>query len=365
MKKIVIVTYDMYGGGCERVIANLSNWFIDNNIECTIVTESEGPCFYDLKKEVKLVSLDNSGGSNRSIIKSYKKLRMLMRRLKPDLVISMPEKVNIWVALSLFGTGIPVVVSERNNPALYPKSKLKRALRMPCYRLATNGVVFQTQDAMSYFPKYIQNKGVIIHNPLDLNRIPSVESSTERRKEIIGVGRLVDQKNFKLLISAFSEFQKLHNDYVLKIYGEGPFQKELFKYASQILKPDSFLFPGKRSDVLELIKSSEVFVLSSDYEGMPNALIEAMALGLPVISTDCPIGGPRELIKNEVNGLLIPVGDKEALVKALCNVVNNEELRMKISRNALAIRETLEVNKIANEWLNFLQHVRSISKKTI
>ncbi|GMK38138.1 glycosyl transferase [Paenibacillus sp. CCS19] len=354
MKRIAIVTHNMYGGGCERVIAELANWFVDNHSHCTIITEYEGPCFYHLKSEVNLLALSQERQkSGIDIVKSYIKLRKMMMELKPDIILAMPDKVNIWTALSLIGSGIPVVVSERNNPAIYPISKIKRLLREPAYRLATKGVIFQTTDAKSYFSDTIQKKGIVLMNPLDMKRIPEINTGM-RNKEVVSVGRLEKQKNFHLLIEAFSEFQKVHQDYILTIYGEGSMKDELERYAREKLISNSFSFPGKRSDVLSLIRNAGIFVLSSDYEGMPNALIEAMALGLPVISTDCPIGGPRELIRDRDNGMLISVGGKEALVSALLEIVGNKELERKISRNALEIRGKLEINKIAVQWMDFL-----------
>lgn len=363
MKSIAIITHDMFGGGCERVIAELSNWFVSNSIKCTIVTEHQAPCFYSLRKEVELISLTTkSHFEEKDIFKTYIRLRKLMIDMKPDIILSMPEKVNVWVVLAMIGTGIPVVVSERNNPALYPKSKIKRILRKVIYPILSGGYIFQTKDASEFFSVAIQRRAVILPNPLDLKRIPVIEKGL-RRKEIVAIGRLEKQKNFHLLIDAFSEFQKSHCDYVLTIYGDGSLKTELETYAQSVLIGKSYHFPGRKSDVLLQIADVAMFVLSSDYEGMPNALIEAMAMGLPVIATDCPSGGPKALIVNRDNGLLVPVGDKQALTVAMCRLADDKEYAEKMGRNALAIREKLEINKIASEWLRYLESVRNSKSK--
>ncbi len=346
----------MHGGGCERVIAQLANWFIENNINCTIITEVNEPCFYSIKKEVKIISLSSKSRiGKKGLLGAYTKMRKLIKGIDPDVVLSMPEKVNVWTALSLVGTGIPRVVSERNNPAIYPPSKIKRIIRQIIYP-TVNGFIFQTKEASEFFSRRIQHKGIILPNPLDPSRIPQ-NIEEVKRKEIVSIGRLEKQKNHHLLIDAFSKFQKNNDGYELIIYGEGSLRNELETYAEQKLKKNTYSFPGKKSDVLERITGASLFVLSSNYEGMPNALIEAMAIGLPVISTNCPAGGPNELITSGENGLLVSVGNTEELTKAMEKVVREEEFATKIANEAREIINKLDINLIANKWLSYLESV--------
>ncbi|TYQ15960.1 UNVERIFIED_CONTAM: glycosyltransferase involved in cell wall biosynthesis [Acetivibrio alkalicellulosi] len=357
MKNVMLVTYDMVGGGCERVIAQLANWFTDNEIKCSILTESKPECFYDLNKKVNIRSFAyDSKNYNRSIIKNYFNLRKMTKKFKPDVIIAMPEKVNVWVALALVGTNIPVIVSERNNPALYPRSKIKRVLRKIIYPFFCKGFVFQTKQASEFFSLGIQKRSIILPNPIDLNRLPQPYTG-KRRKEIVAIGRLEEQKNFHLLIDAFSEFHHKYDDYILTIYGEGSLRDKLEQYASKKLPKNSYFLPGKKKNVLDLINQSQMFILTSNYEGMPNVLIEAMALGLPVISTDCPVGGPNELIENMKNGILVPVGDKDGIVLAMFKIVEDENYTKKICTNAILIRQKLEINKIASQLLKYLKDI--------
>lgn len=364
MKNIAIVTHDMFGGGCERVIAQLANWFVTQKIKVTIVTEYKAPCFYDLCQEVQIISLsDKDRFSSKDILTSYYKLRKKMIALQPDVILAMPEKVNVWVVLAMMGTGIPVVVSERNNPAIYPRSKIKRILRTLFYPIGASGYIFQTREASEFFSKSIRRKSIVLPNPLDLQRLPN-NSAREKRKEIVGVGRLEKQKNFHLLIDAFSDFLSTHRDFILTIYGEGSMRVELEAYAKAVLPIGSYSFPGKKKDLLSRLSKASMFVLSSDYEGMPNVLIEAMALGLPVVATDCPSGGPRELIQDGENGMLFPVNDRQALTKSMCVLVENENYAESLGRNAIKIRKRLDIDKIGMLWLDYLKDVYRQKRKS-
>lgn len=357
MDHITIVTHTLAGGGCARVISELANWFVKNGIRCNIITETVSTVFYKTNKSVTISYLcPKSKITNGDIFKSYKKLRWLVRKSRPNVVLAMPEKVNVWVTIALIGTGVPLVVSERNSPNLYPYSKVKRALRKMLYPFCVDGFIFQTGDASRYFPKSIQKKGIILPNPLDLKRIPIFEGRMNR-KEVVSVGRLERQKNFHLLIDAFSIFQKYFKNYVLKIYGEGILKNELEYYARENLMPGTYTFSGEKTDVLELIYNAGMFILPSDYEGLPNVLIEAMAMGLPVVSTDCPVGGPRALIVDGYNGLLVPTGNKKALNEAMCKIAGDDEFANYLGCNARKIRDKLDINKVAKKWLCYLRSV--------
>lgn len=352
MKKIVIITRSMYAGGAERVIAQLANYFSENDIKCKIITIDKEKVLYDLHREVEIIPIGKK--KNKKIVDKflrYKDLRKIVLKESPDVVLSMPEDIGIYVILALLGTQIPVYVSERNNPWVMPDVKITRILRQLMYPFA-NGIIFQTEMAKSFFPKSIQKKSVVIGNPVESNRIPSPYTG-ERRKIIVGAGRLDRQKNFPLLISAFAEFRKSNPDYSLVIYGEGRLRNELENLICDLGLEGKVKLPGRKSNLLELMNDAAMFVLSSDYEGMPNVLIEAMCMGMPVISTDCPSGGPKELIRNGVNGILIPANDKEQLVYAMKECTNAEKCKM-FSSNAIKIKETVTSQKVFEEWYSYL-----------
>lgn len=357
MKKIVVVTYGMKFGGCEKVIANICNGFSRDNIECNIITFMGWDSVYKLNKSINhiKVSEEDEEVSGIEKIKKAYRIRKIIKKINPDRILIMPEEISSIMIPFLLDLKIPIVVSERNNPAVKPEKKINRILRFIFYRFA-KGYVFQTRQASEFFSKSIQRKSTIILNPLDIERIPK-EVSEVRMKEIVSVGRLEEQKNHKLLIRAFAKFSKTHNDYKLIIFGNGSLKEELTELARELIDIDKFEFYPATNDVLEKIKNSSMFVLSSNYEGLPNVLIEAMACGIPCISTDCPAGGPRELIENGKNGLLVPVNSDEKLVEAMTKISEDKEFAKTISKEGKKIIHRTSPKKIIKEWKNYIEEV--------
>lgn len=354
MKKIDIITRTMTFGGAERVIAQLANYFVTQEISCRIITTDNEEVVYPLHKKVKVVSVGKKS-DNKVVdrLVRYSALRKIILSDRPDIILTMPEDTGIYVILALLGTGIPVYVSERNNPWVMPDVKITRLLRKIAYPFA-KGIIFQTQMAMSFFPKYIQKKGVVLQNPVDATRIPEPYVG-ERKKIFAAVGRLEPQKNFPMLIKAFSDFHKKEKDYKLVIYGEGKERGNIENLIRKLNLENAVSLPGRNRDVLNCINDCSAFILSSDYEGMPNALIEAICMGMPVISTDCPSGGPRELIHNGENGLLIEVNNVEAMKKAMIQIIDGRgEI---LGKNAYLSGKKLKDSHIFDEWKNKLFRV--------
>ena len=351
--RVAIITQNLSAGGAERVISQLLSEWHSAGIECHLILLRKRTIAYAIPDGVFLYELDLQGKNKISRkINELKNIRDIVKKINPDIVLSLPEEIGIYTIGALLGTKIPVVVSERNNPHVMPYKKITRLFRKLLYPFS-HGFIFQTREAASYFSKKIQKKGVVLPNPLELSRIPSVYTG-EREKVVVGAGRLFPQKNFKLLIDAFAEFYKTHPDYKLIIYGEGHMRSELEDYASKHLKPDTYSFPGIVLDLLERMRKASMFVLSSDYEGMPNALIEAMAMGLPSISTDCPSGGSRELIANGENGILVPVSDSHKMAEAMSFLADNSEMAAKISKESAKVKFRLDSKVISKKWLDYL-----------
>lgn len=351
-KKIVIVTRNMMGGGSERVIAQLADYFVKHGKDCTIVTINKCEAFYQLDSRIKLVPIGKKHENKLADKwKQYREVRKIVKCETPELVLSLPEEIGIYVLLALLGTGIPVYVSERNNPWVMPDVKATRILRRLMYPFA-KGIIFQTEMAKSFFSKTIQKKSVVLPNPVDGSRIPQPYTA-EREKVVVGAGRLFEQKNFPLLIHAFSLFASNHPEYTLRIYGEGYMLEELQRLVHQLKLADRVEFPGKTTKLLEQMNSCAMFVLSSDYEGMPNVLLEAMCMGMPVISTNCPSGGPKALIESGVNGILVNVGDKKQLVDAM-KAMTDADYAAILGKNAYKLKEELTSEKIFADWYSYL-----------
>ena len=353
LRKLFIVTRNMAGGGCERVIAQIANTLSDEGVECKILTQYAHRSFYPLGEKVQLETLlDRNSCSGKDIPKIFLKLRRIVKKEKPDVVLAMPDMVNVWSGIFLRGTRIPLVVSERNDPARFPENSWKRKLRNPAYK-NVNGFVFQTAQQRAYFPEEIQKRSIVLDNPMDCSAFPLREQDCTE-KTVVSVGRLSAQKNHELLLKAFGLFHKDHSDWKLIVYGEGCERARLEELGKSIAE-GSVLFPGEVHDVPYRIRNAGMFVLSSNYEGMPNALMEAMALGIPCISTNCPIGGPESLILDGENGILVPPADEKAMADAMERIAEDTGFANRIGKKAAEIRERLEVRRVVGRWKDYLE----------
>ena len=357
MQKLFIMTHNLKGGGCERVISILSSRFAQMGLDVTILTEHASPCAYALDPGVQVRALSEGERMGaRDILPVYTKLRRLVKGERPDLVLALPEKVNVWTVLFLLGTGVPVVVSERNDPKRHPPSRVKRLLRRLVYPLCP-GFVFQTGMQAAYFSRAIQNRGRVLDNPLETEHLPMPLPMEQRENTVVAAGRLNGQKNFPLLITAFARAAKAFPDWKLVIYGEGEEETALRSLIQTLGMEERICLPGFTRTLAEQINGAGIFVLSSDFEGLPNALMEAMALGMPVIATDCPAGGPKALIQPNENGILIPVGDADALTHALTSLMGDPARRKALGNAALLLKNRLEAGAVAEKWREYLEQI--------
>ncbi len=350
---IAVVTRNMQAGGAERVIVQLLKHWISQGNTCDLILIETAEKRYNIPEGVKTHEI-NIKKRNRVIDKFFRyfEVRKLITQIKPEIVLSMPEEIGIYVLLFLMGKNVPIVVSERNDPWVMPNKKITRLLRKITYPFA-NGIVFQTEQAASFFSEKIRNKGIVLSNPLDISRIPQPYKGV-RSNIIVGAGRLVPQKNFHLLIDAFSDFYIEHPNYKLVIYGDGYLKNELEEY-SRKLPQGAVVFPGVSDCLLENIKDAAMFVLTSDYEGVPNVLIEAMAMGMPVIATDCHPGGASALINNGENGIIVPVGDRQGVKDAMEKIVNEPETARNIGNAAVLLKGKLDSEVVSDAWLQYFK----------
>ena len=352
--KVMFFLPSLQSGGAERVVSVLANNMSKNGIDVSIVTICNDKCCYEISKEVSLHCLDCDKDISlptfKRMSKRINKIRDIIRLSSPDVAIAFMANTGIDVSLAARGTKVPVIVSERNDPKLDPPSRFRRELRKFAYNFV-KGFVFQTAEAQAFFPERIRNRSTVIFNPLSPN-LPQVTTG-EKDKKIVAVGRLNKQKNYPMLFAAYERIAKKHPDYELEIYGEGVLEEQLKAEAAKIDAKVNFM--GFCSDVHEKIKDAALYIMSSDFEGMPNALMEAMAIGLPCISTDCPCGGPKMLIENGVNGILVPVGDDKALEEAIDWCLSNTEKAEQMGYKASKIRERLSIDGITKQWLRFIE----------
>lgn len=350
-KNIMFVMNQMTSGGAERVVSILANGMSERGNRVSLVITFNSEIHYEINNKIEIIKFNiNKELSQVSRnIKEIKSLIKLLKEKRPDVIISFIRNVNCIIAANI--VGIPVIISERNNPKYDPKSKIWRVLRKIIYPYA-DGIVFQTEGAKSYFSKKIKDKSITIPNPL-LEDIPMKTNYKDQRKEIVTIGRLSEQKDQITIIKAFSEINKKNSDYKLIIYGEGELREKLKEQIGQLGLNDFIEMPGNFKDIHKKIKEADIFVLSSKYEGYPNALIEAMAIGLPVISTKCEYG-PTDILENYINGVLIPVGDFESMAKEIEKLIFSYSKRKSLGQNAIRIREKLELNLILDKWLEYI-----------
>lgn len=363
--KILFHLNSMGRGGAERVVSILSHAFVQKGHEVILTTQWYSENEYETDKRVRRISVgltDNDMNRNR-ICKAwlrFARLRKCICMEKPDLVISFCNKANFRSAFAMFGMKVPLLISVRNDP-----QKDYAPYRIPTWYMERKaaGGVFQTPDAMRFFSKRLQKKSRIIFNPLSEKYLDSedkVPHLTIRKKEIVTAGRISRQKNQLLLLRAFQIILKKYPEYMLKIYGElqeNDFYEELQRYIDKTGLQDKVLFMGVTDTLREEIQNAAVFVLPSNYEGMPNALIEAMVLGLPCIATDCPCGGAALLIQNEFSGKLVPTGQVEPLQQALEDMLSNPEKAELMGKNAKKVLEKVHPDRICNEWIEFISEI--------
>lgn len=353
--KILFYINTLSHGGAERVITNLCGAFAARGYETVLVTSYPEKWEYSVNSETKRINLTDRriDGFLKRNFKLVKLLKKTVKAEKPDVVVSFMAEPN-YRAIIAAGKKTKTVISVRNDPNREYPSKLHRFLARHLYKKA-DGVVFQTDDAKKWFPEKIQKKSRVIMNQID-DRFFEANYDGER-KDIVATGRLTDQKNHRVLIDAFSKISHKVND-DLVIYGEGELRETLETYIAEKGLVGRVRLPGATNDVPSAIKAARLYVLSSDYEGMPNALVEAMALGLPVVSTDCSCGGPKALLGEFGDKYLVPVGDSEALAKSMLKILSSsaeetDGIRALIRQKAQACRG----DRVICDWELFINEV--------
>ncbi|MBR6770317.1 MAG: glycosyltransferase [Lachnospiraceae bacterium] len=357
-KHIALLISSLARGGSERVLVNLAEYFYSIGYQVTIVTqyqlEDEFTVSEGIHRILSEITPEEMGkGRISNFLARYAKLRRIWKQERPDLILSFIGKNNMMALLTSRLLKIPVVISVRGEPEEEYYSRTLRLAARLLFPLA-DGIVLQTKRSRSFFPASVQKKAVILKNSLNPAFLGKVYEG-ERKKQIVAVGRIDANKNHEMIIRAFAELADSWPDYELVIYGEGELRQRLNKLVEELGLEEQIHLPGSIVNVAEAIGQSAVFILSSYSEGMPNTLIEAMALGLAVISTDCPSGGPRELIQEGVNGLLIQPGNQQQLTEAINRLLTNPELARRMGRNAARLQKELNPDVVNQTWKEYLE----------
>ncbi|MBR4470622.1 MAG: glycosyltransferase family 4 protein [Erysipelotrichaceae bacterium] len=357
MKKIICYIDSMQLGGAQRVMANLTKHFVNSKIDVLLVNDIvpvEKIPEYEIDKKVRRIYLDFGRVETKGIRKNIHRitvLRKIIKSEKPDVVLSFIGPPNIRMLIATIGLKTRKIVSVRNDPYKeYGTGKMRIIVNF-LFGLA-NGCVFQTDDAANYFSNKLRKRSIVIYNPVNQVFYNTKHHSDE--KTIIMVGRLNHQKNYSMAINAFSLIANKYPELILSIFGEGELRNNLQKQIDKHGLKGRILLNGRTNNVEEKLSSAMIFVMTSDYEGMPNALMEAMAMGIPCISTDCPCGGARMIIKHGQSGFLIDCNNEVQLAEKIEILVSNEKIRKLMSCKAKASAQDFFPDKIYKEWDKFL-----------
>ena len=349
MPNLLIFTNYLRNGGAQRVAARLANALSEKYDVYMLLVENEVK--YPLSDRVNVIELEpNVRTITYWTRKNVLKLRInrflffsrLCLRLRPVATLSFLNKQD-W--LNLFGIGGGKrILSERNNPRM----KDPGYFREDCIKFfLADRVVFQSETVRQMFPRWIRRKGIVIPNPVDI----ACQAAYAGGKRIVSAGRLHPQKNQALMLRAFARFAANHPDYTLHLYGDGELQKELPRLAEELHIADKVFIEPFRADLHEAIRDARMFVLSSDYEGMPNALLEAMMMGLPCITTRFP--GAEEILGTGAC-LMTPVGDEAALAAAMAALADDDPYREALASAGEAYAQRFSIDRVIPLWEQIL-----------
>lgn len=360
MKRIALFISSLQKGGSERVMVNLAEYFHERKYDVVLVTQYRMEREYSISPEIRRVCSEPDasmmrGGRVKNFLVRFSVLRDIWKAYRPDIILSFLGKNNLMAVATAAFLPSKVVVSVRGEPTMEYEGKRMQLIAKLVFRFA-DGVVLQTERARAFFPKAVRRKSVILPNPLNpqfLNRT----IRAEREELIVTAGRLDENKNHAMLIHAFAKIAEEYPAVKLVIYGDGVLRAALEMLVAEKGLSNRITLPGNVNDVAEHICKARIFTLTSNTEGMPNSIMEAMALGIPVIATDCPCGGPAALIENGVNGLLVPVGDAFALADAFRRIFEDREFELKLRENACRITEKLAPDKVNKAWEEYLNNI--------
>lgn len=355
--RIGFVIPTMHRGGAERAMSIICNELSrKGHAIVLILTEDSEKINNELDEKITIVNAsDESVGFVRKMPHYIANIRHAIVEYNLGIVVSFIVRTNVCSIIASRIAKVPVVVSERNDPYKIPGNRFAKFIRDIVYNFA-DGFVFQTKYARDYFKKRIVEKSTIILNPVT-DEIDRVIMPDEKEKTIISVSRLFPQKNIPMLIKAFDKIQNLIPEYSLHIYGIGPEEGDLRNMIEKLQLSDRVFLDGMAYDIVQRIANANVFVLTSNFEGLSNALIEAMCVGTCCIATDSPTFGNRELIEDGVNGFIIPMDGIDQLAERLLKTIIDEELNRELSQKAMELRNKVNGNMISGLWEAYLSEI--------
>lgn len=359
---ITMIIRSLMGGGAERVMSTMANYWVTHDVPVTIITSVPPDTdAYWLHEQVKRIHLPQSSlwGRRLGFPWSIRTLRRQIRQEGHSVVLSFMDRTNIPVILATRGLGLPVVVAERIDPHTQHYPAMKRLLMRLLYPKADAVVVLTPNVREEWARRFVPaHKVHVIHNPV----LP-LDTGSEHLPEwlpqryMVAMGRLHPQKGFDMLFEALPTIFDRWPDLSLVVLGDGENRRDLEEQIASLGLTGRVLLPGFVKHPHSIMSRAELFVLPSRFEGFPNALIEAMALGLPVVSFDCP-SGPKYLIANGVNGLLVPAQSTMALTQSLCALLEEPAYARQLGRRAQGVCQACNVDTVMRMWTQLLQNIQ-------
>ena len=358
MRKILILIPRMGGGGAERVVSIVANSLSEqNSVQITTLVSNES--FYELKNTVKLTSaqyrinrsnkITRLGSMGKNLVASIFFTRKTIREYRPDIVFSILEEMDIVTYIATRGLkGFKWICSERNDPTRRNKNvqRILEKIYQKCDML-----VCQSKTVAAYY-SMLENK-CVIPNPVDLDNYPARVGEAVPPK-IVAVGRLAPQKNIEMLIEAFSLIEKKYPNVTVTVYGEGPEREKLENQIAMLKLENKIFLPGANRNVLETIRDAAIFAFPTNFEGFPNVLVEAIAMGIPVVSTNFATGVAKEIVDENV-GLVVPCCDTKAFAEAMDALLSSPEKRKQIRYMSRKAIEPFAVEKVIDKWKRLIE----------
>lgn len=335
MAKILFAALSLTGGGAERVVSVLSSALAEKGYEVGVLLFQTSKAEYALSDRVKRFQMDAETYVSKG--KRLRFIRKVLKQTRPDYLIPFVFEPMLYCYIANLGLPTKYIATVRNYPKLYPSESWRRAvaawISTHCHKC-----MLQTQEQAACFRWKSEDSWFVVPNPVD-SRFPQAEyTCRETAKRLTAAGRLNEQKDYPTMIAAFAMAADKFPEAVLDIYGAGEERERLEQDIQDRHLENRVFLRGRTENVLEALKQADGYILSSKYEGMPNSLMEAMAVGLPCVSTVCPTG-PRDLIEDGESGLLVPVGNAQALAAAMEKLLSDADLRKRLGENA---RKTIQ-----------------------
>lgn len=355
MKKVIFYIYSLNKGGAERVLVTIIEQ-LKNYFEIILLTDTISEREYPLSDKIRRETI-GACPYPRIFAPFWRvfAIRKVIKKEKNGLLVAFMLPTGIRALIAAIMTKCKVVVAIRSNPTEDYPTKIKR-LWTALWLKKAEKIVCQFPSQAEYLPGKLDKKITVIWNPISKSfgkDLPFLE----RKKKIVSVGRLYDYKNFEMLLKGIQNDKTYFSQYEVKIYGDGPHRTILQRYIDEHELNEIVYLEGEVEDVGEKIKDAELFVLTSNTEGMPNVLIEAMSMGIPVISTDCPCGGPKSLIQHGINGYLCSVNDADELTRLMKDLLKDEKKREMMGNEAKNIKQKCDLDKIIKEWIKLIKEV--------